>query len=125
MGQELRPVTKSWPGIFRISTKITTMNKFVTGLLAGVAIGILLAPDKGSETRRKLAAKGEDLKDKFTDFVDDVSDKVDAAKEKMARMRNKGKEKARQAMERAGQSYNTASTPDPYIEPWTNTTPLT
>lgn len=60
------------------------MNKFLTGLVAGVVIGILIAPDKGSETRRKLAEKGEDLQDRFTDFVDNVSDKVDVVKEKLA-----------------------------------------
>jgi gas vesicle protein len=96
------------------------MNKFVTGLLAGVAIGILLAPDKGSETRKKLASKGEDLKDRFTDFVDEVSDKVDAAKEKISGMTRKGKETAREAVQRAQESYNSTLSQDPSVEPWTS-----
>ena len=54
------------------------MNKLLTGLAIGVAVGILLAPDKGSETRKKIADKGKDLKDKFNDFVDSWADKIDA-----------------------------------------------
>ncbi|MBL7971614.1 MAG: YtxH domain-containing protein, partial [Prolixibacteraceae bacterium] len=48
-------------------------GKVLLGVLAGAAagalIGILFAPDKGSETRRKIAEKGEDyvdgMKEKF------------------------------------------------------------
>jgi len=42
-------------------------GKIIGAVLAGVAIGgilgILFAPDKGSETRKKILAKGEDFKD--------------------------------------------------------------
>lgn len=49
----------------------------VLGVIAGVAVGalvgVLLAPDKGSHTRRKLINKGvdltEDMKGKFDDVV--------------------------------------------------------
>ena len=37
-------------------------SKLLTGFLAGVVIGILFAPDKGSETRKKMTQKGKDLK---------------------------------------------------------------
>jgi gas vesicle protein len=40
----------------------------------------LIAPEKGSATRKKLADKGRDLKDQFNDFVDSWSDKLDALK---------------------------------------------
>ncbi|MBK8191962.1 MAG: YtxH domain-containing protein [Lewinellaceae bacterium] len=48
-------------------------GKVLLGILGGVAIGallgVLLAPDKGSNTRKKIRRKGEDL-------VDDVKAKV-------------------------------------------------
>jgi gas vesicle protein len=49
----------------------------IAGLAAGAVIGVLLAPDKGSETRKKFAKKGEDiaddLKQKFNDFIDNLA----------------------------------------------------
>ena len=59
-------------------------GKTALGLLAGVAIGatlgILFAPDKGSETRRKLNEQGKK-------FADDVKDKFDKGKEKFKDMK--------------------------------------
>lgn len=53
-------------------------GKLVSALLTGVAIGgilgILFAPDKGSETRKKISLKGNGLtnsvKEKFGELVD-------------------------------------------------------
>ena len=42
------------------------MLKLITGLLAGITIGILIAPDKGSATRQRL----HDLKEKGRDLID-------------------------------------------------------
>lgn len=63
-------------------------DSLVLGLLAGAAIGviagILLAPEKGSETRRNLSQKGRDtvdnLKSKVTELVDTVADKYMSGK---------------------------------------------
>ncbi len=38
--------------------------KFFLGLLAGAAIGLLLAPAPGEETRRELMEKAEELKER-------------------------------------------------------------
>jgi gas vesicle protein len=62
----------------------------VIGALAGVAVGALLgvlfAPDKGTETRRKIAKKSKDtsdsLKNKFNEFVDTVTEQFEKAKKK-------------------------------------------
>ena len=40
----------------------STLFALVAGLAAGAVIGILLAPDKGENTREKIAKKTADLK---------------------------------------------------------------
>jgi len=40
----------------------------LTGLAAGLAIGILIAPESGTETRRKLTDKADDLKNRVRRF---------------------------------------------------------
>lgn len=51
----------------------------IAGAATGALLGILFAPDKGSETRKKIAKKskqyGEDLKEKYNEIVDDISGK--------------------------------------------------
>jgi len=51
------------------------MNKTVLTLLAGVVLGLLLAPDKGSETLRKIRNRVKDLKDQATDHANDLVEK--------------------------------------------------
>lgn len=58
-------------------------NKLLLGLLGGLAsgalLGILLAPHKGSKTRKRIFNKGKDyadeMKGKFEEFMGDVMDK--------------------------------------------------
>jgi gas vesicle protein len=48
------------------------MKKAFYLILAGVAIGILVAPDKGSETWRKLKTTFDDLKESALDQINDM-----------------------------------------------------
>jgi gas vesicle protein len=49
---------------------------FIAGAAIGGALGILLAPDKGSETRRKIAEKGSELGDSIVDLGETVKEKI-------------------------------------------------
>ena len=60
-------------------------GKIVAAVLAGVAVGaalgILFAPEKGSETRRRIAKKGKDYADelgeKANEFIDGITEKYE------------------------------------------------
>ena len=53
-------------------------SKLLWGFTLGLVTGLLLAPEKGSETRKKISRKAADLTDKFDDFIDSVSEKLDS-----------------------------------------------
>jgi gas vesicle protein len=76
---------------------MTTKSKVILGLVgaaaAGVLVGILLAPDKGTEVRKNISKTAGDwagqLKDLFT-----------TAKDEIANLKNKGTKAANDAASR-------------------------
>ncbi len=50
----------------------------IGGIAAGAIIGVLVAPDSGENTRKKIAAKSmgavDDLKSSFNDLIDGLTD---------------------------------------------------
>ena len=48
----------------------------IAGLAVGTVLGILFAPAKGTETRKKIADKSTDLKDKIKDSSHKLTDKI-------------------------------------------------
>ena len=69
-------------------------GKVLLGVLAGVAVGatlgILFAPDKGSNTRKKISQKSDDYADelgaKFNEFIGEVTKQFETVKEQGAQM---------------------------------------
>jgi gas vesicle protein len=45
-------------------------TKIITGLFVGILVGILIAPDKGSATRKKLSKSVNDLSDHIQDIIE-------------------------------------------------------
>ena len=62
------------------------ISAVIGGAVAGAAVGLLLAPEKGDETRRKiievLKEKGINLKgSKIDQIADEIEDKLEGAVE--------------------------------------------
>jgi gas vesicle protein len=76
-------------------------GKMIGALLIGAAIGgalgILFAPDKGSNTRKKIIGKTDDLteslKEKFDELLEEAKKEFEAAKEKVSEFVMDGKGK--------------------------------
>jgi len=76
-------------------------GKVLLGVLAGVAVGatlgILFAPDKGTNTRRKISRKGDEyaqeLEEKFNNFVEGLTEKFEDMKDEAARIVESGEHK--------------------------------
>ena len=54
--------------------------KFMTGLLLGVGIGLLLAPEKGEDTREAIAETADQWKTKWNKLVGKAGAKIDDLK---------------------------------------------
>lgn len=59
------------------------MNKFTFGVSLGVILGLLIAPTKGSETRKKLSATATSLKFKIDELLGKETTDLDELKNLM------------------------------------------
>ncbi|MFN0082364.1 MAG: YtxH domain-containing protein [Ferruginibacter sp.] len=84
-------------------------KKLLTGVIlgaaAGAALGILFAPEKGKDTRKKIAKKSTDLSDsvrnKFNELGEALREKYQSIKGDAESMVEKGKETAKDFKEQA------------------------
>ncbi len=63
------------------------VGALLIGAVVGAALGILFAPEKGSETRKKISGKTDDLsdalKEKFNALVEEAKKEMDHARERV------------------------------------------
>ena len=79
-------------------------KKVLIGMLAaaaaGAILGILLAPDKGAKTRRKILNKGEEyadvLREEYEELVNKLSKKYDISRQDAEELVAKGKTRYRE-----------------------------
>jgi gas vesicle protein len=74
-----------------------TMLGVLAGFAAGALVGVLLAPEKGTDTRKKLAKLGEDyagdLNDKFNELKDQITEKLGSVQDDGMKIIEKGRNK--------------------------------
>ena len=57
-------------------TKGKALLGVLAGVAAGAALGILFAPDKGTNTRKNIRRKGEDLADEINGRIEEKFDEL-------------------------------------------------
>jgi gas vesicle protein len=87
----------------------------LTGLAAGAAIGTLMAPDKGSKTRDKLAASARDFGDMLKEKRDEGLEALSDLKDQVVEMTrggngNKRSTATRRQTSRSSRSKTTGTT---------------
>lgn len=68
------------------------LRTFFNGIIVGLVLGVLFAPDSGEETRRKISQRAAGIKDSYDDLADDVSYTYQKAKNKVSNVVNKAKD---------------------------------
>ena len=66
---------------------------FVNGVLVGILLGVLFAPDSGEETRKKISRRAQGIKDKYDDLAEDLADTYNKVKSKTGNIINQTQDK--------------------------------
>jgi len=83
---------------------MTNSNKIILGLVGaaavGIAIGILLAPEKGSDARKKIAETANDIASRVGEWVNTGKDKAEDLANTVGQKANQAVDKAEKVQER-------------------------
>lgn len=83
---------------------MTTKSKIILGLVgaaaAGVIVGLVLAPEKGSDVRQKLKTTAGEWADHLTDLFADAKGEIQNLKNKGSKMANDAANKYSNAKEK-------------------------
>lgn len=87
-----------------MSKTVSSLLWFISGILTGTVMGVLYAPDKGSNTRDRVTFRLEKYKVKLEELVTDLVRTRDALPESVAKsdgekVINEAREKARQLLD--------------------------
>jgi gas vesicle protein len=83
---------------------MTNDQKVILGIICGAALGavagILLAPESGEETRKRIASKASDLKDDLTKNLNSTVSRLSSlATDTLNKVQNSSSELAKKAAE--------------------------
>jgi gas vesicle protein len=87
-----------------------SLQRLFTATLSGIVIGILIAPAKGTETRKKLSDSVDNLKDKIRRLRGTTNEELDELhhvfETEISGLRNDVREKVLRLIEVSKKSYN-------------------
>jgi gas vesicle protein len=81
------------------------LRTFINGILVGILLGVLFAPDSGEETRRKISRRAQGIKDGYDELADNVSDTYSRVKSKTSDIINRAKDKLSNTEEDTANMY--------------------
>ena len=84
------------------------MKSFLAGLGTGAAIGVLLAPQRGSDTRRQMASTASELGDLAADQVSRLKQAVEDPRNAISQAKKRAKSYADQVTEFASSAAESA-----------------
>jgi gas vesicle protein len=81
------------------------LSAFVLGGMIGAGVALLLAPQSGADTRRKMEELADDLKEKAADYASTTKEKVVSTVDKAKELYEEKKEAVSAAVEAGKEAY--------------------